>query len=67
MACDKKVFSLQNMTLIQITFNNPNKTGFCNRKYAITIKASITKVVNGLFLIKNTFLIGFLKFIGVQN
>ena len=50
-----------------ITFNNPIKSCFSNKKYPITIQTRQTKIVNSLFLIKPLVLSGYQKIIGVQN
>ena len=51
---------------IPITFNNPLKVCFFNKKYPITIQTSPTKILKVYFLLKS-FFNGFLKIIGAQN
>jgi hypothetical protein len=55
------------MYYIQITFHNPIKTCFSNKKYAVAIQTRPTKIKNSIFLIDYLVLTGFLKVIGVQN
>ena len=51
------------MSCIPITFNNPLKFCFTNKKYSITTQTRPAQIVKLYFLLKN----GFLKIIGVQN
>ena len=55
------------MFCIPITFNNPLKACFSNKKYLITIQTRPTQIVISIFLIEKPGFIGFLKLIGVQN
>jgi hypothetical protein len=50
-----------------ITFNNPLKAFFSNKKNSVTILTLTAQIVNIIFLIETQFFIGFLNSIGVQN
>ena len=52
---------------IPITFNNPIKACFSNKKYRITIQARLIQIVKIIFLIEKTSFNGFSKIIGPQN
>ena len=52
---------------ISITFNNPLKVYFSNKKYLITIQTRPTPILKSIFLIENPFFYEILKVIGVQN
>ena len=52
---------------ISITFNNPLKVCFSNKKYLITIQTRPTQIVISIFLIEKPVFNRFLKIIGVQN
>ena len=56
-----------NIELIPITFNNPLKACFSNRKFILTIQTRPTQIVIGIFLIEKSGFNGFLKIIGVEN
>ena len=54
------MFILHKIFCTPITFHNPLKDCFSNKKYLITIAISI-------FLIENPVLNGFLKIVSIQN
>ena len=54
------------MVLYKITFNNPLKVCFSNKKYTITTKTRPSQIVKVYLLLKKPGFNGFLKIIGVQ-
>ena len=50
-----------------ITFNNPLKAFFSNKKYPITIRIQPAKIVNSIFLIVNPIFNEFKSIIDVKN
>ena len=52
---------------IPITFNNPLKVSFSNKKYPITIQTHPTQIVKVYLVLENHVLIKFLKIIVKQN
>ena len=46
---------------IPITFNNPLKVSFSNKKYLFTIQTRTTQIVKVFFLLKTVFFTDFLK------
>ena len=63
----KGLFNLErNKVYIPITFNNPLKVCFKNKKNTITTQTRPTHIVKVLFLMEKSGFNGFLKIIGVQ-
>ena len=54
----------KNILSVKVTFCNPMKTGFSNKKYPVTFQTCTTQILNSIFLIETPILLEQLKIIG---
>ena len=63
----EKIYQIRITICIPITFNNPLKVCFLNKKYTITIQTRPKQIVKVYFLLRNRFLTNFLRLFVYEN